>query len=114
MQAMEPIDRFWIIARLTKTRGEKTRLAKALGIGPDMVTKILSGDRKLQQDEIPKVVSFFGGPDAVTLTGEDRDFWGSIQSLPPSRQKTVRLLVEQLKEGQADDKPEGLPPVSEG
>ena len=57
---MEIIDGKWIKDRLTGQRGEKAELARHMGVGSDIITKILSGDRRVQPEEIPKVASFFG------------------------------------------------------
>lgn len=57
---MEKIDRHWIKARLSGTpRGTQTRLAEHLGIESNVMSKIMTGVRDLQQDEIPKVLTFF-------------------------------------------------------
>jgi hypothetical protein len=66
---MDVIDGKWIAARLTGRRGEKADLARHIGVGPDIVAKILSGDRKVQPAEAPRVVSFFGD-ERPTLSGE--------------------------------------------
>lgn len=59
MFAMDVIDGKWIAKRLTGRRGEKAELARHMGVGPDVITKILSGDRKVQPEETPRVWSFF-------------------------------------------------------
>lgn len=56
---MEVIDRNWIARRLTGRRGERAELARFMNVKPDIVTKILSGDRRVQPEEIPRVVAFF-------------------------------------------------------
>lgn len=58
---MDVIDRQWIEKRLTGRRGERAELARFIGVKPDIVTKILSGERRVQPEEIPKVVAFFQG-----------------------------------------------------
>ncbi len=55
---MEVIDRHWIKAHLG-ARGDQKRLADAIGITPDQVTKILNGTRKVQADEIPAILRYF-------------------------------------------------------
>lgn len=57
---MDVIDGKWIAARLTGRRGEKAELARHMRVGPDIVAKILSGERRVQPEEAPRVVSFFG------------------------------------------------------
>ncbi|WP_333830983.1 S24 family peptidase [Pararhodobacter sp.] len=56
---MDVIDRNWIAKRLTGKRGERAELARFMNVKPDIVTKILSGDRRVQPEEIPQVVAFF-------------------------------------------------------
>lgn len=67
MSFMDVIDGKWIAERLTGRRGEKAELARHMGVGPDIITKILSGDRRVQPEEAPKAVSFFSGADASVL-----------------------------------------------
>lgn len=57
---METIDGKWIDRHLTGKRGEKARLARAIGISGDQLSKILSGVRAVQPSETPKVLAFFG------------------------------------------------------
>lgn len=83
---MDVIDGKWIAARLGKDRGAKVALADALGVKPDVVSKILSGTRRVQPEEIPKVLAYFDVPadeDDVThrllaridlLTEQEREF----------------------------------------
>lgn len=56
---MQVIDGNWIKARLRDERGEKARLAEAMGISPDKVSKILKGERGVRPHEIPAVIAFF-------------------------------------------------------
>ncbi len=57
---METITPEWLRARLDGDRGKKAELAEALGIGADKVSKMISGARKPQAEEIPKILAFFG------------------------------------------------------
>lgn len=66
---MDVIDGKWIAERLTGRRGEKAELARHMGVGPDVITKILSGDRKVQPEEAPRAVSFFDGINANDIDG---------------------------------------------
>lgn len=54
---MEVIDGQWISARLTGRHCEKAKLAAAIGLSPHKLAKVLSGDRKVQAEEIPKITS---------------------------------------------------------
>ncbi len=65
---MEVIDGKWIAARLSGRRGEKADLARHMGVGPDIVAKILSGDRKVQPEEAPRAVAFFDQMDSKAVT----------------------------------------------
>jgi hypothetical protein len=48
---MEIITGEWIKARLKGGRSEKARLAEAMGVTPDILSKVLSGVRQLKQGE---------------------------------------------------------------
>lgn len=89
---MEQIDRDWIAARLTHKRGEKTRLAAALGVPKEMISRILSGERKVQASEIPAIMSFFQA-DQHEVTSLARD----IESLDADLQVLARDFVALLK-----------------
>ena len=57
---METIDAQWLKKRLSGDRGQKAALAEAIGVGTDKISKMISGIRKVQADEIPKILAFFG------------------------------------------------------
>ena len=63
---MDVIDGKWIKARLSGQRGEQARLAEAMGIDNDKISKILKGLRKVQPEEIPAVIAFFEDRTAPT------------------------------------------------
>ncbi|MBM2293809.1 helix-turn-helix transcriptional regulator [Sulfitobacter pseudonitzschiae] len=56
---MDVINATWIKARLTGERGEQARLAEAMGIDNDKMSRILKGKRRVQPEEIPKVLKYF-------------------------------------------------------
>lgn len=56
---METIDAKWIELRLKNERGEKAALARAIGVEPHIISKILAGTRQVRSDEAPRVVAFF-------------------------------------------------------
>jgi transcriptional regulator with XRE-family HTH domain len=94
---MDKIDRDWIRKRLQEMpRGSQKRLAEHLGIPDNMMSKIMSGVRSLQQDEIPKVLSFFNARIVI-----DRDPSPDQQYLLEEAQKLnddgLRLLKAHLK-----------------
>ena len=57
---MQVITSKWLQERLGSDRGKRAELADALGIGADKVSKMLSGTRKAQAEEIPTILAFFG------------------------------------------------------
>lgn len=50
----------WIKERLKVERIPQKDLAAALGLDPSNVTRLLRGERRLRQEEIPVVMDFFG------------------------------------------------------
>lgn len=70
---MEVIDGKWIAARLGTGRGSRAALADAMGVKSDVVSKILSGVRRVQPEEIPRVLAFFEtAKDDVTRQLQER------------------------------------------
>lgn len=61
---MEVIDGKWILARLENRRGAKADLARALGLPMHMLSKILTGARHVQPEEVPKLLSYFSNQEA--------------------------------------------------
>lgn len=57
---MDIIDSEWILRHLSGDRGERARLAEAMGIDNDKMSKTLKGLRRVQPEEIPGVLRFFG------------------------------------------------------
>jgi transcriptional regulator with XRE-family HTH domain len=97
---MSHVDAEWIRTRLSGKRGERARLAEAMGIDNDKMSRIMQGKRRVQPEEIPKVLEFFG----ETLTGEhDRAKRKAIQKLtklsPEKLAEAVRYL--EFLEGQS-------------
>ncbi len=62
---MEKIDRHWIKSRMTGKWGEASSLARHLGCTSATISKMLSGNRRVQAHEVPLILSFFGVADAV-------------------------------------------------
>lgn len=56
---MDVIDGEWIKKRLSTKHGEKSRLARHMQVKPEVVTRILNGERQVQAIEIPRVLSYF-------------------------------------------------------
>lgn len=55
----EVIDGEWIKKHLQGHRGEKAELARALGVRPDIISKIINGERAVQPEELPTLLEFF-------------------------------------------------------
>lgn len=89
---METIDLRWISSRLTGARGEKARLAEALGVSPDQVAKMLAGVRRVQTGEIPKLLAFFG-EDRLLVTPAERRLVEHYRLAPEGRREAVEVLL---------------------
>lgn len=64
---MDVIDGSWIRARLPKSHGSQKKLATAIGLQPDQLTKILNGTRQVKAHEIPLILKYFGEFQGVEL-----------------------------------------------
>lgn len=97
---MDVVDSDWIKERLTGQRGQLTRLADAIGISRQKMTKIMTGERRVQASEIPAIVSFF---DEIQLDqmGDAPD----VRSPPPD----FLVPVATLDKGEAADLGLALP-----
>lgn len=96
---MDMIDADWINARLTGRHGEKTRLAVALRISKDKVTKILKGTRDVQLEEVPRLLEFFG----ITLSEDSGDhtrqeLLGKLKRLNEAGQALLEKHLKSLLE----------------
>ncbi|MBN8292847.1 hypothetical protein JI664_12805 [Rhodobacter sp. NTK016B] len=93
---MEAIDGKWIVRHLTGRRGEKAQLARAIGTKPDNISKIISGVRAVQPEEVPKVLEFFGYEVRPSAQGEE-----------PPRSTTAQpvKLISWVSAGQLVDHP---------
>lgn len=107
---MDEINASWISARLTGKRGEKSRLAEAMGIPLANLSKILSGDRKVQAEEIPSILRFFTpageAPDPLTTNrsaAEEKLVLAFREASPDVRAMMLRMV------GQAEDRPPASP-----
>lgn len=77
-------------------RGEQERLAEAMGINGDKLSKILAGKRRVQSSEVPGAVSFFQQPDEVEWQSLIED----LKKLSPEDQERVRSLAANLRAAQ--------------
>lgn len=89
---METVDRDWLEKRLTGKRGELARIAEALRIKPDQVSKIISGDRRIQPEEIPKLLKFFG-EDMLVLTPEEQRLLDLYRNAAAARREAAEALL---------------------
>jgi len=97
-RGMDTIDRDWIKERLDKMpRGSQARLARHMGIQTNTLSKIMSGKRTLQQDEIPKVLTFFNAR-IVTEEEVGKDLQTVISKASRLNSDGLRLLQNQLNE----------------
>lgn len=63
---MQIIDGDWIKRHLSNKRGEKARLAAAMGIDAQKMSRILSGERQVQIHEMAAAMEFFGKPTGMS------------------------------------------------
>lgn len=89
---METVDAEWLKERLTGEHGEQTRLAEAMGIDGDKLSKILKGKRRVQAKEVPGALAFF--------QKESDDRWAelikTVSQLDESDQKLVETFALKL------------------
>ena len=90
--AMEIVDIRWLKARLTGARGEKARLAEAIGIKPDQVAKILHGVRRIQPDEVPKIMAFFDEV-SFSVSAEEQRILQLYRQAPEARREAAEALL---------------------
>ena len=93
------VDREWILERLTGKRGEKARLADALDVLPDVVSKILSGARQLTPSEADAARRFFGEDES--LTEEEAEMLAMFRKLPSDKAATAKGLLRVLADESA-------------
>lgn len=91
---MTKIDGIWINSRLTGVRGEKARLAEAMGIHPNVLSKILSGVRSVNQGEAMAAEAYFSPPDQTDPLAQS--ILDRIQLLSPDGREQASTLVDVL------------------
>ena len=89
---MEIVDAKWLLARMSGKRGEKARLAEAMGIGADQVAKILTGVRRVQPEEVPKLLAFFN-EERQSLSEDEVRLLRLFREASDSRQEAVVALL---------------------
>lgn len=90
---MDVIDANWIKDRLSGEHGEQARLAEAMGIDSDKLSKILRGQRRVQAKEIPGAISFFEKEDANRWA----ELFQIMGDLDPDNQKKVQDFAQNLR-----------------
>lgn len=93
---MDVINAEWIKARMTGKRGEQARIAEAMGIDGDKISKVLKGNRQVQPEEIPGLLKYFN----ETLSGVEDDLLKELEDkirlLPKERLPEARQHLEYL------------------
>lgn len=93
---METLDREWLRKRLGDERGQQAALAKALGVRRDYISKILSGERRIQASEVVPLLRFFGEELSSDVPDGLRAIMDAYRHLSPEDQaylaKTAQLL----------------------
>lgn len=100
---METIDADWIKQRLSGARGEKTRLAEAMGVDTHVVSKIINGTRQVHITEAPKIVRFFEDQAPQPATAKQR----LSQAISEVSEQEARLLLGVLDATRAQGREEG-------
>jgi len=87
---MEKVDANWIRARLTGEHGEQQRLAEAMGINGDKLSKILKGKRRVQASEVPGAIAFFQNPKREPSDPQWQDLRNLWSELTPEEREFLR------------------------
>lgn len=98
---MEKITSEWLKERLGDDRGKKAALAEALGLTNDKISKMISGIRKPQAEEIPTIHAFFG----ETASDVDPELAAVWRQLEPS-ERTFLLNAAKAQIAAKDHLPE--------
>ena len=89
---MDVIDANWIKERLTGEHGEQVRLAEAMGIDGDKLSKVLRGQRRVQAKEIPGAIAFFEQKDSARWA----DLLDVMEDLDEDNQAKVAAFAQNL------------------
>jgi transcriptional regulator with XRE-family HTH domain len=95
---MDIIDGEWIRARMTGKRGEQARLAEHLGISTDKLSKTMRGQRDVQPEEIPGLLSFFNVELAPASEDDRHQLFKEIDRLNATGQALLRTQLAALLE----------------
>lgn len=102
---MEIIDAEWIRARLTGKRGELADLARAMGVKPDIVTKILKGERRVQPGEMLAVKAHLDGSAVPALDETTRRLLENIPKLTAQERGLLLAAAEGMIAQHPDEEP---------
>lgn len=95
---MSQIDSEWLRERLEGQRGLKAELSRRTSLTPVMISKILSGDRRIKIEEQEEIRRFFG-EDTLELTREERDLIETWRSLSPELRQAIQTLASKKSDG---------------
>lgn len=98
MHAMSQIDSEWLRERLDGQRGLRAELSRRTSLTPAMISKILSGDRRIKIEEQEEIRRFFG-EDTLELTREERDLIETWRSLSPELRQAIQTLASKNSDG---------------
>lgn len=96
---MDVINAEWIRKRLGNERGKQARLAEAMGIDNDKMSRILAGKRKVQAKEVPGVLAFFA---AEQEASPEQALLQKIQELSDERRDALESYLSHLLSQQED------------
>lgn len=91
---MDVIDRHWLQTRLSGRHGEQRKLADAVGLSPDKITKILKGERAIRAHEIPRFLQYFQGASPAGFSDPGAGF--ASETLRPARVPALERLAHLL------------------
>lgn len=93
---MDVIDGTWIKARLTGARGEKKRLAEAMGITPPQLSYVLKNGRNVKPYEIVAILNFF--KESIGHTSDTKaDLMSIYHRLSPEDQRYIDKTAQILE-----------------
>lgn len=96
---MEKIDRIWLKEKLGNERGAKAEVSRVLGISADKVSRILSGERKIQADEATTLFNYFNELDQKKVLFDE--LWLRVDEADKD------LLIDAAKRFSVDRRSEG-------
>ncbi len=99
------IDKDWIKAKIADRRGIQTKLAHHVGISPNQMTKVMTGERRIQGDEVLKIIDFFENYDVRAPGFAEAS---AIAPTPQPRKDMANLL------GETNQKPTEDTPFEKG